>query len=105
VLPDVDFHIISRAVNEEAYTLDTQQYAPSNDKTIRGYAAQLKEEHAQFVRMTAIAAIPPSVDTSAIMPLFKETLLGKGGLDAFPSIVTLSCQGLLNAPISPAADV
>ena len=72
---------------------------------IKDSIEQLKGAYVQSLRMIAIIAIPLSLSISALSPLFVEVVLGKSWLDASIPIAILSFQGLLNALISPAANV
>lgn len=72
---------------------------------IKDSIEQLKEAYAQSLRMIAIVTVPLSVGISALSPLFVESILGKGWLEASIPIAILSFQGLLNSLIAPAANV
>lgn len=72
---------------------------------VKDSAEQLKEAYVQSLRMIAIITVPLSMGISALSPLFVESVLGKGWLDASIPIAILSFQGLLDALIRPASNV
>jgi len=65
----------------------------------------LKVGYAQSLRMIAIVAVPLSLGLSALSPLFVSVVLGQRWIAVSVPLAILSFQGLLNALITPAANV
>ena len=65
----------------------------------------LKIGYTQSLRMIAIVTIPLSLGISALAPVFVEVVLGEDFEASAVPISILSFQGLLNALITPAANV